>query len=116
MHAIAGPGRALSDTPTDTREDTLLDVLDRAVGAVRSAGVPFLVIGEIASSRWGRDRGTGDVDLFVRPELVSRVLSLLEAEGFETRVVYEHWLSKATVSGVDVDVIFRASRDILLDD
>jgi len=112
MHAIVGTATDVPDTP----EDVFLDVLDRAVAAVRSADVPFLVIGEIASSRWGRDRGTGDVDLFVRPEVASRVLSLLHADGFDTRVVYEHWLSKATADGVDVDVIFRASRDILLDD
>ena len=96
--------------------DPVLAVLDRTLEVVRSAEVPFLVIGEIASAVWGRDRGTNDIDLFVRPEASPRVLELLGDAGFDTQVVYEHWLSKAHADGVDVDIIYRASRDILLDD
>ena len=96
--------------------DPVLRVLDRTLDVVRSAEVPFLVIGEIASAVWGRDRGTNDIDLFVRPEASPHVLELLGDAGFETRVVYDHWLSKAHVDGVDVDILYRASRDILLDD
>lgn len=96
--------------------DPVLAVLDRTIELVRNAEIPYLVIGEIGSAIWGRDRGTNDIDLFVRPEASPRVLELLAAEGFETRVVHDHWLSKASLDGVDVDVIYRASRDILLDE
>jgi predicted nucleotidyltransferase len=102
---------------TEGRDDAVfLDALDRSIDAVRSLGVPFLVIGEIASSVFGRDRGTADVDLFVRPEHAPRILEELDARGFDTSVEFEHWLYKGTRNDVDVDVIFRASRDILLDD
>ncbi|HEX6132299.1 MAG TPA: nucleotidyltransferase [Actinomycetota bacterium] len=110
--------RAITDRAAASSEptDPFHDVLDRALGVLRDAGIPFLVIGEIGSAVWGRDRGTTDVDLFVRPEAAPRVLELLADDGFRTRVEYEHWLSKATLHGIDVDVIFRASRDILLDE
>ena len=96
--------------------DTLLGVLDEALGAIRDAEIPFLLIGGIGSAVFGRDRGTRDIDLFVRPETARKVLEVLEARGFETKVEYEHWLYKAFKEGVLVDVIFRSSRDILLGD
>jgi predicted nucleotidyltransferase len=97
-------------------EEALLDVLDDTVDALRSAGIPFLMIGGVASTVWGRDRGTADVDVFVRPEAVEGVLRALEARGFDTWTEFEHWLHKARRDDVTVDIIFRTSRDILLDD
>ena len=104
--------------PTDTaiEESVLLSVLDDAVGALREVGIPFLMIGGMASAVWGRDRGTADIDLFVRPEVVPAVLEALETRGFETSMEFEHWLYKGRRDGVTVDVIFRASRDILIDE
>jgi predicted nucleotidyltransferase len=94
--------------------DVFLAVLDDTLGAMRDAGVPFLFIGGIGSAVFGRDRGTRDIDLFVRPEMAKKALEALDARGFETRVEYEHWLYKAHKDGVLVDVIFRSSRDVLL--
>ena len=54
--------------------------------------------------------------MFVRPGDVPRVRTALEAAGFD---VMEHdpaWLVKAWKRGVLVDVIFRSSGDIYLDD
>ena len=65
---------------------------------------------------YGRDQGTRDIDVFVRPETSRRVLEELGARGFETKEVAERWLSKAMKDGVLVDVIFRSTRDILLGD
>jgi predicted nucleotidyltransferase len=90
--------------------------LDEAIAAMRDAEVPFLIIGGIASAVMGRDRGTRDVDLFVRPEDARRALEALECAGFETKVAFPHWLYKGFKRGVLVDVIFRSSRDVLLDD
>jgi predicted nucleotidyltransferase len=96
--------------------DLLLGVLDETTDALRSAEIPFLLIGGIGSAVFGRDRGTHDIDLFVRPENARAVLDLLGKRGFETRIEHEHWLYKAFKHDVLVDVIFRSSRDILLDD
>ncbi len=94
--------------------DLFLHVLDEAVDALNGARIPFLFIGGIGSAVYGRDQGTRDIDVFVRPETARKVLDVLGSRGFETREVYEHWLSKAIKDGVLVDVIFRSSRDILL--
>lgn len=111
---------ALPDTATEVTEaddsDLFLSVLDDAMDALREADIPFLLIGGIGSAVYGRDRGTRDIDLFVRPEMADRVLAVLGERGFETRHEYEHWLYKAFKHGVLVDVIFRSSRDILLGD
>jgi predicted nucleotidyltransferase len=96
--------------------DLFLRVLDEALAALRDAEIAFLLIGGIGSAVYGRDRGTRDIDLFVRPEAARKVLGVLDGRGFETREVAEYWLSKAVKHGVLVDVIFRSTRDILLGD
>lgn len=111
---------ATPETLTEVTEaddtDLFLSVLDDALDALREAEIPHLLIGGIGSAVYGRDRGTRDIDLFVRPETAARVLETLERRGFETRRETEHWLYKAFKHGVLVDVIFRSSRDILLGD
>lgn len=97
-------------------EGALLEALDRALPAIRDAEIPFLVMGGIASALHGRHRWTRDVDLFVRLEDGERALDTLAAAGFETEVAYPHWLSKAHLGEVTVDVITRSTPDILLDD
>lgn len=95
--------------------DRLPLVLDDTMGALREAGIQFLLIGGIGSCVFGRDRGTRDIDVFVRPESAENALSALAARGFRTKKEYEHWLYKGWKDDVLVDVIFRSSRDILLD-
>ena len=94
--------------------DLFLRVLDEAHDALQRASIPFLFIGGIGSAVYGRDQGTRDIDVFVRPEAARKVLDVLRSRGFETKEVFEHWLSKAIKDGVLVDVIFRSTRDILL--
>jgi len=98
------------------QQDVFLDVLDRAMSAVRGTAEPVALIGELASAAFGRDRGTRDIDLFMRPASAPVVLDALEDAGFDVEVVDDHWLYKARMLGIDVDVIFRATRDILFDD
>jgi predicted nucleotidyltransferase len=95
--------------------DRLPLVLDETMGALRDAGIQFLLIGGVGSCVFGRDRGTRDIDVFVRPESAENALSALAARGFRTKKEYEHWLYKGWKHDVLVDVIFRSSRDILLD-
>jgi predicted nucleotidyltransferase len=97
-------------------EDLLLSVLDEAMAALRSADVPFLVMGGIASGVFGRHRSTRDIDVFVRLHDADRSLDSLDDAGFETSIVYPHWLSKAFKDEVTVDVISRSTPDILMDD
>src|SRR3982750_3928158 len=98
------------------QQDVFLDVLDRTMDAVRRTAEPVALIGELASAAFGRDRGTRDIDLFMRPASAPVVLDALEAAGFDVEVIDDHWLYKARLGGIDVDVIFRATRDILFED
>ena len=109
------PETAIEVTEADNG-DLFLRVLDEALDALGKAGIPFLLIGGVGSAVYGRDQGTRDIDVFVRPETARRVLEVLGAGGFDTKEVAERWLSKAIKHGVLVDVIFRSSRDILLGD
>lgn len=95
--------------------DRLPLVLDETMAALREAGIQFLLIGGVGSCVFGRDRGTSDIDVFVRPESAEGALEALAARGFRTKKEYEHWLYKGWKDDVLVDVIFRSSRDILLD-
>ena len=109
------PETAIEVTEADDG-DLFLRVLDEALEALDEAHVPFLLIGGIGSAVYGRDQGTRDIDVFVRPEIARRVLEILGERGFETKEIAERWLSKAIKHGVLVDVIFRSTRDILLGD
>jgi predicted nucleotidyltransferase len=100
-------------------EETFLDVLDQSTAIVERLGVPYGFIGGIASAVEGRPRWTirgEDIDLFVRHRDADRVLVALEEAGFATERTNEHWIYKATKDHVVVDVIFRSTGDIYLDD
>lgn len=97
-------------------EECLLATLRDVVEALREDGVDHLFMGGIGAYSHARPRVTEDIDVFVRPGDVPRVRAALEATGFD---VVEHdpaWLVKAWKRGVLVDVIFRSSGDIYLDD
>lgn len=113
---MLAPETASKNASVDHGDDDRLPVvLDETMAALREAGIQFLLIGGVGSCVFGRDRGTRDIDVFVRPESAENALSALAARGFRTKKEYEHWLYKAWKDDVLVDVIFRSSRDILLD-
>ncbi len=86
------------------------------VRILESAEIPYLTIGGTASWIHGRQRSSGDIDLFVRPSDAPRVLETLGSHGFETERTDEHWLYKAFRDNVLVDILFRSSGDIFVDD
>jgi predicted nucleotidyltransferase len=97
-------------------EDTFLGVLGETVQALRGREIPYVLIGGVASSILGRPRWTRDLDLFVRHEDALRTLDALTGAGFMTQRTDPFWLYKAIKHGVLVDVIFRSTGDIYLDD
>ena len=96
--------------------DHLLSILDETVAVLGEAGVPFLLMGGLATSALGRGRRVTDIDVFVRDRDVQPTLTALAAAGFETLVVSPHWLAKAIKDGVLVDVISRSTHDISFTD
>lgn len=94
----------------------LLSVLSEAVAAVEGAGIPYVLMGGIGSAAFGRPRSTHDIDFFVRPESARPVLEALAAAGFDTEERDPRWLFKGYKHDMLVDVIFRSSGDIYLDE
>jgi predicted nucleotidyltransferase len=80
--------------------------LKRTVGALREAGVPFVLAGSLASWARGGPQTRHDLDLVVKPEDADRALEALAAAGMRTERPVEEWLVKAWDDDVLVDLIF----------
>ena len=91
-------------------------VLQETVETFDESGIPFVLMGGIGSASHGRPRWTHDIDVFVRPEDAKRALDVLAARDFEIEETYPDWLFKAFKNDVMVDLIFKSSGGILLDE
>ena len=100
----------------EVEEGVFLAVVGDAARALEAAGIPYGVMGAIASAAFGRPRLTLDVDLFIRPQDVRRSLEALEAAGFEPKPSQHNWLAKCVRDRVLVDLIFTAKGGIYLDE
>jgi hypothetical protein len=103
-------------TEEDRAEDVFLSVLDATVDALDTNGVPYMLMGGIASSVHGRPRWTHDIDVLVKPTDAKRALEALEGAGFVTEEAYADWLYKGFLRDVMVDIIFRSAGEMYLDD
>ncbi len=97
-------------------EGLFLTVLAEAVAALEDKDIPYVIMGGISSASLGRPRGTNDIDLFVQPESARLTLEALEAAGFTTEETDPRWLFKGFKRDIMVDVIFRSTGDIYLDE
>jgi len=97
-------------------EEVFLAVLRDAIGALEDKDIPYVLMGGISSATLGRPRGTNDIDLFVEPERARLTLEALAASGFSTQETDPRWLYKGWKDGILVDVIFRSTGDIYLDE
>ena len=105
--------------PPDGREvdeGRFLTVLGEAIAALEGKDIPYLLMGGLSSATFGRPRGTNDIDLFVRPEHARLTLEALAAAGFTTEETDPLWLFKGFKEEILVDVIFRSTGDIYLDE
>jgi Nucleotidyl transferase of unknown function (DUF2204) len=104
------PTHSLVETPSRAFYREAMDVLSRA-------GVPFLVGGTFAFiHQAGIDRSTKDLDIFVRPGDVQRLLGACAAAGYEADLVYSHWLAKIKAPTGFIDVIFSSGNGIAVVD
>jgi predicted nucleotidyltransferase len=103
----------VGEEPTDA---DLRRTLEEVICVLREAGVAFLLIGGMSAATFARPRMTDDIDVFVRPDAAHRTLDALAAAGFDTKEKDPYWLFKAWKHGVLVDVIFRSTGDLYLDD
>jgi len=75
-------------------EEIFLAVLREAIDAVERKGIPYVLMGGLASAALGRPRWTHDIDFFVKPQDAAAALEALAEEGFETQETYPDWLFK----------------------
>jgi predicted nucleotidyltransferase len=91
------------------------EVLAEALAAVEETGVPYALMGGIATTALGGHRFTHDIDLFVKAEDAEEVLQALDRAGFRTEKTDPKWLFKGFKNNVMVDVIFKSSGPVILD-
>src|SRR4029453_6514184 len=73
--------------------------------------VPFLVGGALALRHFaGIARDTKDIDVFLRKRDLDLAMDVLEKRGFETELVFPHWLGKAWSGPHFVDFIFDSAN------
>jgi len=84
----------------------MLATLKRAAGALREAGIPFMLGGGLACWARGGPESDHDLDLMVKPEDAEQALATLAAIGMRPEKPSEGWLYKAFDEDVMVDIIF----------
>jgi len=92
---------------TDVDPATFTRVLAETVAVAERSGLPYAVMGGIASSALGRERWTHDVDMFVRRQDARPLLRRYAEAGFDTEERDGAWLYKAWRDRVMVDLIFE---------
>ena len=84
----------------------LLESMKKAAGALKDAGVPFVLGGGLACWARGGPKTEHDVDFLVRPEHAEPAREALARAGMPTEDPPEGWLLKAYDDGVLIDLIF----------
>lgn len=89
------------DLPPEQRS-----IFVRAMSTLHDAEVPYLVAGALAVHHYtGIWRNTKDLDLFLCPEDRDRALLALADVGYRVEITASHWLAKAFVDDILVDLI-----------
>jgi hypothetical protein len=108
---VARPADATAPPPQE--EDRKLDFFRQTLRVMQASGIPFLVGGGWAFARQtGIDRQRKDLDLFVLPRDVTRVMDALGRAGYRTTMRFTHWLGKAYQGEDFVDVIFSSGNGL----
>ena len=104
------PTHSMVETPSRAFYREAMELLSRA-------GIPFLVGGAFAFvHQAGIDRSTKDLDIFVRPEDVHRLLNAANAAGYDADLVFSHWLAKIRATTGFIDVIFSSGNGLAVVD
>jgi hypothetical protein len=104
------PTHSMVETPSREFYREAMEFLARA-------NIPFLVGGAFAFiHQSGIDRSTKDLDIFVLPSDVHRLLRASTDAGFEADLVFSHWLAKIRSPSGFVDVIFSSGNGVAVVD
>jgi hypothetical protein len=98
------PTQSPVETPSHQFYRDVLELLTRA-------GIPFLLGGAFAfMHQTGIDKSTKDLDIFVRPVDLQRVLAACRQAGYEADLIFSHWLAKIMSPSGFIDVIFGSGN------
>ncbi|HEX8752959.1 MAG TPA: nucleotidyltransferase [Solirubrobacterales bacterium] len=90
--------------------------LKRAVAAMESAGVPYLLGGGLGCWARGGPPSSNDIDLMVKREDARRAQGALAEAGMRPEDPPEQWLLKAWDGEILVDLIFEPSGVVVSDE
>ena len=94
--------------------DPRLDFYTDALGVLETTGLPFVVGGAFAHSRYtGRDRDTKDLDVIVKRQDIAAALAAFEDAGYRAEMPFPHWLGKVHGQGQYIDVVFSSGNGIV---
>lgn len=107
MHA-SSPEEVAQALEPATRE-----FYQRVIQTLAASGIPFLVGGAFAYQRYtGIARHTKDLDLFVKPADIERVLDRCAAAGYRTELTSPVWLAKVFAGAAFIDIIFSSGNGV----
>jgi predicted nucleotidyltransferase len=92
------------------------EVLNETLTVIDKTGLPYVLMGGIATTARGGHRFTHDIDVFCKPLDAEKILDALAQAGFETEKTFPEWLYKGFKNNVMVDVIFQSSGPVFLED
>jgi len=92
------------------------EVLAEVVLALDEAKIEYALMGGIAATILGGHRFTHDIDIFVKPSQADAALESLGKRGFDIEKTDPRWLYKGFKKNVMVDLIFKSSGPVYLDD
>ncbi|MGH9132496.1 MAG: nucleotidyl transferase AbiEii/AbiGii toxin family protein, partial [Ilumatobacteraceae bacterium] len=85
------------------------DALRVATEHLDRSGLPWALIGGVASAAYGRPRWTKDIDVFCRPHHAPELLGALALAGMDTEETNPQWIFKAWHAEVQIDMIFKTA-------
>jgi hypothetical protein len=110
-HRVEGP---VNTGHVPVAGDPLLAFYIDALALLEATGVPFLIGGAFAHSRYtGRDRETKDLDVVLRREDVAQALAAFSEAGYHVDLPYPHWLGKVRRGSQYIDVVFSSGNGIV---
>jgi hypothetical protein len=85
-----------------------------ALDLLLSGGVPFLIGGAFAQSRYtNRYRETKDLDLIMRRSDIPDVLARFDQAGYRTELPFPHWLAKIHSGHFVLDIVYGSGNGVL---
>ena len=84
-----------------------LDLLD-------SSGIPFLIGGAFAQSRFTRRyRQTKDLDIIIKRSDIAATMTLFDRAGYRTELPFPHWLAKIHRDDFVLDIVYGSGNGVL---